>query len=290
MKGVVLLKKTSWTLVLLIVVLLTTVGFAYGQAFELFGPLSADSDTVARLEEKSFSPPQTPLGKWLQRIPDPPAPDYAGLLLARADEQAALAAAEDEAGNKTGTEPAKSVNTAGTSRKPASNTTTQPEHKKDNGTEKPTAPADPPPEENPVSNPLKPPAGTAPTAAEKKVFDLVNHARVAEGLSPLILSTDLVWLARLRCEDLVAHGGTLTHNTPTYGSSGKMLKDAGISFKACGENLAKTVSAERAVERWLASEKGHRENMLSTNFTHTGVGIARLDSHFIIISQLFINK
>ena len=134
------------------------------------------------------------------------------------------------------------------------------------------------------------PAGTAPTANEKKVFDLVNHARVAEGLKPLTLSIDLVWLARLRSEDLVAHGGTLTHNTPTYGNTGQMLLNAGISYRGCGENLAKTFSAERAVERWLASEAGHRENMLSTNFTHTGVGIARLDSAYIIISQVFINQ
>ncbi len=297
------MRKTSSIIALLLLVVLTTVGMAYGQGFDIFVSL-IPQPAFERCAVKTFCPPETPLACWFERFSEPESPDYSALLLARAEKQAAeaalLAAAEMESKNQDQanvatqspakkssaivTQPDKKTGTDPISNPPA-------EQPKPPAQEPPPATEPPPAKEPPPSiNPLKPPSGTAATAAEKKVFDLVNHARAAEGLQPLILSTDLVWLARLRSEDLVAHGGTLTHNTPTYGNTGQMLQNAGIRYSGCGENLAKTYSPERAVERWLASDKGHRENMLSPNFTHTGVGIAKLDSTYVIISQVFINQ
>jgi uncharacterized protein YkwD len=289
------LKKTSSILALLVLVILTTVGMAYGQGFDLFCPFISQPPAFERITEKTFCPPTTPLACWFERIPQPEPPDYGVLLLARAEKEAAeaKAAAQAEAAKNAVQQEKPPGTVSKTPEKKESSSTSQPVKKPE--AEKPAAspPAQEPPatsEPPPTVSPLKPPAGTTATATEKKVFDLVNHARVAEGLKPLILDIDLLWLARLRSEDLVAHGGTLNHDTPTYGRTGEMLSDAGISYYGCGENLAKTTSAERAVERWLASDKGHRENMLSVNYTHTGVGVARLDSTFIIISQVFINK
>ncbi len=43
---------------------------------------------------------------------------------------------------------------------------------------------------------------------------------------------------------------------------------------------------ESIVEGWMDSE-GHRKNILKTNYTETGVGIARIND-FFIVTQVFI--
>jgi len=52
-----------------------------------------------------------------------------------------------------------------------------------------------------------------------------------------------------------------------------VLKEMGISYRACGENIAKgSPTPERVVQGWMNSA-GHRANILNENFTTIGVGV-----------------
>ena len=78
------------------------------------------------------------------------------------------------------------------------------------------------------------------------------------------------------------------HTSPTYGSPFDMMKQFGISYNTAGENIAmgqKTPS--EVVTAWMNSE-GHRKNILSSNFTQIGVGVAKNASGQLYWTQMFI--
>ncbi len=78
-----------------------------------------------------------------------------------------------------------------------------------------------------------------------------------------------------------------SHDSPTYGSPFDMMEEYGVSYRTAGENIAKgQSSAEEVVDGWMNSP-GHRENMLSDDFTHIGVGYVE-EEH--IWTQQFIGK
>ena len=63
-------------------------------------------------------------------------------------------------------------------------------------------------------------------------------------------------------------------------------------WKALGENLAYNYdrdSESRAVEGWMHSEK-HRANILSGEFTHAGLGVARAADGRIYFTQVFMER
>ena len=65
-----------------------------------------------------------------------------------------------------------------------------------------------------------------------------------------------------------------SHTSPTTGTPFDRIAAAGYSYSAAGENIAAGYGAPAAlVEGWMGSE-GHRDNILSTSFTHIGLGYA----------------
>lgn len=66
------------------------------------------------------------------------------------------------------------------------------------------------------------------------------------------------------------------HTSPTQGSVEERISTTGYEFAAIGEIIASGYeSPEEVVSAWLSST-GHRENLLSSDFVHIGVGYARL--------------
>ena len=60
------------------------------------------------------------------------------------------------------------------------------------------------------------------------------------------------------------------------------------SASRAGENIAYgTITAERMMELWMNSP-GHRANILSTAFTHLGVGAVKTSSGSWYASQVFL--
>ena len=121
---------------------------------------------------------------------------------------------------------------------------------------------------------------------EQEVIRLVNVERSKQGLKELKYDWELARVARYKSEDM-RDNNYFSHNSPVYGSPFDMMKNFGINYKAAGENIAKGQSTpEQVVKAWMNSS-GHRANILSTKFTHIGVGYAK-NGH--IWTQQFISK
>jgi len=106
---------------------------------------------------------------------------------------------------------------------------------------------------------------------EQSACDLINAYRRANGLSPLIINTNLSLKARVKSQDMKTNR-YFSHNSPTYGTPFQMMKQFGITFQSAGENIAMGYrTAQAAVHAWMASES-HRANILSTRYTTMGIG------------------
>ena len=80
------------------------------------------------------------------------------------------------------------------------------------------------------------------------------------------------------------------HNSPTYGSPFDMMKQFGIPYKAAGENIAYGQQSPAEVMNYWMNSPGHRKNILSSDFTHLGFGIAKKSNRTIYCTQMFIGK
>ncbi|OLN21962.1 hypothetical protein BTO30_12235 [Domibacillus antri] len=122
------------------------------------------------------------------------------------------------------------------------------------------------------------------SAFEQQVFELVNKERAKQGVKPLQLDKKLSDVARTKSQDM-KDKGYFSHQSPTYGSPFDMMKQFGITYKTAGENIAKgQKTPEEVMNAWMNSD-GHRKNILSSDFTHIGVGY--VDGHW---TQMFIGK
>ncbi len=153
----------------------------------------------------------------------------------------------------------------------------------------------------PTSAPTQSPAPTqAPTAAPaptddadalpgvsayaQEVVRLVNIERADAGLAPLTMDATLSAAAQVRAQEIDV---SFSHTRPDGTSCFTVLKEFGIGYRACGENIAKgSPSPARVVEGWMNSA-GHRANILSANFTTIGVGVFADAAGTLHWAQLF---
>ncbi|WP_226527911.1 CAP domain-containing protein [Metabacillus niabensis] len=121
---------------------------------------------------------------------------------------------------------------------------------------------------------------------EQQVVDLTNQERAKQGLPALKVDLELSKVAREKSLDMQKNN-YFSHTSPTYGSPFDMMKQFGISYKAAGENIAKGQrTPQEVVNAWMNSS-GHRQNILSSNFTHIGVGYVAEGNYW---TQQFIGK
>ncbi len=98
---------------------------------------------------------------------------------------------------------------------------------------------------------------------ELAVIDRINRHRVAEGLGTLAYSAELSSAADIRAKEIVSN---FSHTRP----DGSLWYTAGTGIM--GENIAKGYNtSDKVVTGWMNSE-GHRKNILTKNYTKTGVG------------------
>ncbi len=123
---------------------------------------------------------------------------------------------------------------------------------------------------------------------EKKMVELVNEERKRNNLSSLKVDSKLTAVARKKAQDMVTND-YFSHYSPTYGSPFDMLDRFGIEYLHAGENIAANSSVERAHSS-LMNSSGHRQNILSNNFTRVGIGIKNSRKYGYIFVQLFVNQ
>ncbi len=112
------------------------------------------------------------------------------------------------------------------------------------------------------------------TAEEAEVFRIVNEIRVSYGLKPYKWDTNAYKAAKIRCDESF---NVFSHLRPdktkfytVYGVNSEEARDT--VFKNVGENLGSgQPTAQRVVDSWMASTKGHRENILNPDFENLAV-------------------
>lgn len=121
--------------------------------------------------------------------------------------------------------------------------------------------------------------------AEEKMLVLVNQERTKRGIRPLVMDTKLRSLARSYAAEMFK-GGYFSHYTPQGLSPFDRMDNFGIEYMAAGENLALAPSTELAMEG-LMNSPGHKENLLSPEFGHVGIGAMQGGIYGMMFTQEF---
>jgi len=122
---------------------------------------------------------------------------------------------------------------------------------------------------------------------EKRMLDLVNQERVANGLSPLQADPELTEVARKHSADMFARG-YFAHDTPEGLSPFDRMKAANVRFITAGENLALAPTIPVA-HTGLMNSPGHRANILRPEFGRVGIGVMDGGMRGLMVSQEFRN-
>ena len=112
---------------------------------------------------------------------------------------------------------------------------------------------------------------TADPASEAAMIGLVNQERMQRGLQPLVMDEELRAVAREHSAEMLRLG-YFSHTSPVSGSPSDRLLLAGVRYLVSGENLAYAPTVEIAHEGLMQSA-GHRENILTAEYTRVGIGV-----------------
>ena len=108
--------------------------------------------------------------------------------------------------------------------------------------------------------------------AEALVLAQLNRDRADHGLKPLAANAQLAAIARNHSIDM-RDNKFFGHQSPSTGLAGDRLRAGGYRAVAHGENVARNDSLSQAQMSLMASV-GHRQNILHSEFTEIGIGVA----------------
>jgi uncharacterized membrane protein required for colicin V production len=109
--------------------------------------------------------------------------------------------------------------------------------------------------------------------AAEEIFAKVNAARVEAGFEPLRWGGDLADVAARHAREMYVQG-YFAHESPRTGNVGDRLRDAAISYRVAGENLALAATPDE-VHDGLMESPGHRANILGSDFQTVGIAVIR---------------
>ncbi|MBH1979945.1 hypothetical protein I8H89_00315 [Candidatus Saccharibacteria bacterium] len=130
------------------------------------------------------------------------------------------------------------------------------------------------------------------TATIGSVLDAVNAERAKNGIAPLVSHPNLQKSAQLKADDMTIKGYR-QHNLPGTNSmySDDMQALVNQQCKSSSENYVydkkgEDMTTSEALNWWLGS-KSHREALLDSSYTYTGIGISKggvIVQHFCVAS------
>ncbi|HTR96017.1 MAG TPA: CAP domain-containing protein [Trebonia sp.] len=140
------------------------------------------------------------------------------------------------------------------------------------------------------------------SAAAAQVLTLINQARASAGLPALTILSGLETSSSAH-NMTMAGGCGLSHQCPGEPALGDRETAAGVHWTAAGENIGEggpvadtsAAIAQMAVglTQSMLDEKppndGHRQNILSSTFTHIGIAVYRDSSGTVWLTQDFSN-
>lgn len=133
-----------------------------------------------------------------------------------------------------------------------------------------------------------PPTPSSYSAAESRIFDLINAQRRHQGLRPLVFNPQLDRMAKIQAQNM-ARFKKMAHTIPdaSLPTLGDRARYVGYVYGRISENVALDYpSAETVVEGWMNS-RGHRGNILDREVVETGIGIARSAGGGVYYCQVF---
>lgn len=121
------------------------------------------------------------------------------------------------------------------------------------------------------------------TSERNKLLDLINKSRTEAGLKTIVLDDTINTLAQNHSDDMKANNYFSHYNLSNQTPDDRRLKLAITT--PVGENIAVDVSSEFA-HYGLMRSAGHRENILTKDWTRVGLGIT-LDNDELIFAEEF---
>jgi len=107
---------------------------------------------------------------------------------------------------------------------------------------------------------------------EYQLIDLINAERAAHGLSALRVNPVLMQVAEAHSQDMVDRN-FFDHTNPDGQRPRDRLDEAGYAWWYCGETIGGGYDTAQAMfTAWMESTAGHREIILSPNFSEIGIG------------------
>jgi uncharacterized protein YkwD len=149
------------------------------------------------------------------------------------------------------------------------------------------------------------------TALEERVHELINQQRNSHGLASLAFDSSLATIARRHSQDMAANNYfsqiDLQGMDPTARGNQQgypCRKDYGSSSFGMAENIFKThhktttngisrndfepleTIAQNAINSWMGTD-GHGENILSSTYDHSGIGVSISSDYTVYITGDF---
>ena len=149
-------------------------------------------------------------------------------------------------------------------------------------------PTDPPP-------PPPPPSGNCTSIGMNgfatALFNAINYERTSRGISALAANGCVTYVAQSRSEDMAANN-YFSHTSPSGATAFSLLDANNVGYGWAGENLARNNYPDNesvgVAIRDLMNSPGHRDNILSTNYTMIGVGFANDGTGMKYFTMVFI--
>ena len=123
--------------------------------------------------------------------------------------------------------------------------------------------------------------------AQNELLRLLNSDRKTFGLKPLQLHSVLNAVSQAHSQDMVDND-FVGHNSPTQGTPQAQAFAFDLSANVA-QNVAVNFNLARAHQK-LMSSPGHRQTMLSPDYTHAGFGIVANTAGQLYITQNFIEE
>lgn len=142
-----------------------------------------------------------------------------------------------------------------------------------------------------TSSTLPSQSGYSLTEVRKQIHSRSNTARANNNLASLSLDSTLASIAQKRSEDMITKN-YFSHTSPS--GCDLICRFEGLGYSAYGENLAEYYEFDTMTEpqlvatfitMWLKSPS-HRRNLLSSDFSHEGVGVA-IKGNRIVVTVTF---
>ncbi len=121
-------------------------------------------------------------------------------------------------------------------------------------------------------------------AEEQQVLQLIDDARREHKLAALTYCPELSEVAERHAHDMIERD-FFSHRCPDGHTAGQRLRDAELSYRRIGENLAGHTRVQGAHDMLMQSP-GHRA-MITGDFDRVGLAVVRGGRYGMIMIQLF---